>query len=333
MKTYIVLDLEWNQSASGKAGSVENLPFEIIEIGAVKLDEQFNIVDEFKRIIKPSVYQKLHFKVLEVVHIGIDELRKHGEPFPQVIREFFDWCFSDKEYKDDIKPIFCSWGSMDFTELQRNMAYYKIDSVFPYPFLYYDIQKLYGLLYSQDTKTRTPLDRAVEALGLLEDGRPFHRALDDAYYSALVMQNIDFETVHEYISLDYYHIPKDEDEEIYLIFPDYTKYVSRTFESKEDAIADKTVTDMLCYRCNRMLKKKIRWFSTNQKNYYCLAFCPEHGLVKGKIRMKHTKGDRIFVVKTIKLIGEDGAAAILKRKEEAAKKRNEKNRLKRQRNR
>ena len=36
---YIVFDLEWNQSPKGKEGTVDHLPFEIIEIGAVKLDE------------------------------------------------------------------------------------------------------------------------------------------------------------------------------------------------------------------------------------------------------------------------------------------------------
>ena len=36
---YIVLDLEWNQSCRGKEYTVLGLPFEIIQIGAVKLDE------------------------------------------------------------------------------------------------------------------------------------------------------------------------------------------------------------------------------------------------------------------------------------------------------
>ena len=35
---YIVLDLEWNQSNTGKEPQVKELPFEIIDIGAVKLD-------------------------------------------------------------------------------------------------------------------------------------------------------------------------------------------------------------------------------------------------------------------------------------------------------
>lgn len=37
---YIVFDLEWNQSPEGKKGSDKKLPFEIIEIGAVKLDRK-----------------------------------------------------------------------------------------------------------------------------------------------------------------------------------------------------------------------------------------------------------------------------------------------------
>ena len=41
---YIVLDLEWNQSNTGKEKEVEQLPAEIIEIGAIKLDEAGVIV-------------------------------------------------------------------------------------------------------------------------------------------------------------------------------------------------------------------------------------------------------------------------------------------------
>ena len=37
---YIVFDLEWNQSPGGKKYSNSRLPFEIIEIGAVKMNEQ-----------------------------------------------------------------------------------------------------------------------------------------------------------------------------------------------------------------------------------------------------------------------------------------------------
>lgn len=50
MKNYIIFDLEWNQSPRGREDSVADFPFEIIEIGAVKLDENFQMVDEFHRL-------------------------------------------------------------------------------------------------------------------------------------------------------------------------------------------------------------------------------------------------------------------------------------------
>lgn len=44
---YIVLDLEWNQSNTGEEPEVKEIPFEIIDIGAIKLDENRIMIDEF----------------------------------------------------------------------------------------------------------------------------------------------------------------------------------------------------------------------------------------------------------------------------------------------
>ena len=46
---YIVMDLEWNQSAKGKQFSEDHFPFEIIQIGAAKVNEKLDIVDEWQR--------------------------------------------------------------------------------------------------------------------------------------------------------------------------------------------------------------------------------------------------------------------------------------------
>lgn len=49
---YIVFDLEWNQNPAGKKTRNDKLPFEIIEIGAVKVNSkkrnngQFSQVDQ-----------------------------------------------------------------------------------------------------------------------------------------------------------------------------------------------------------------------------------------------------------------------------------------------
>lgn len=320
MKNYIVLDLEWNQSAGGKEETVERFPFEIIEIGAVRLNESMEEVDSFRRLIRPRVYPELHEKILEVTHMDERTLMEEGKDFEESVKEFLLWCGNE--------AVFCTWGSMDLTELQRNMSFYGIDNPFPKPFLYYDVQKLYSLLYG-DGKERLSLDIAVLELQLMEK-RPFHRALDDAHYTGCVMNHMGFERVKEYWSTDYYRLPENKGEEVYLVFPGYSKYISRTFETKQDAIADKTVTDLICCKCNRMLRKKIRWFSLNQKFYTALGCCPEHGNVKGKIRLRRSDDGRIYVVKTMKLVREEDTGEIYEKKEEAKKKRVEKTKVRKQ---
>lgn len=312
---YIVLDLEWNQSPNGKEDSVEHLPFEIIEIGAVRLDGEFRETGVFHQLVKPQVYKKMHFKISEVTHMDMKKLCREGQPFVRVMKEFLEWC-QDGEF------CFCTWGSMDLTELQRNMAYYGLDIPFPRPLLYYDIQKLYCLQYG-DGKNKVSLDQAVQLQNMEED-RPFHRALDDAYYTGRILSVLDMETYGVYVSVDYYGLPGTRDEEYQLLFPEYTKFVSREFDSREEIMKDKNITDVVCLKCRRMLRKKIRWFPYGQRFYFCLASCPEHGFVKGKIRVKKSEDDRYYVVKTTKMAGEEDVELMMQRKEDGRKKRNAK---------
>lgn len=317
MGQFIVLDLEWNQSPGGKDSSMDRLPFEIIEIGAVKLNPSLQIISEFHRLIRPRVYRQMHYKISEVTHMSIEELETEGQLFETAIREFFDWC--GEEYR------FCTWGTMDLTELQRNIVYHGLEIPFEMPLLYYDLQKIYSLI--KGDRQKESLDAVVEELGIEQD-RPFHRALDDAYYTGRVMSCMDFYSHVEYVSVDYYRPPESVEEEIYLEFPNYSKYVSQLYDTKEDMLKEKKVTDMVCYECHRTLRKKIRWFSTNQRYYFCLAWCPEHGYVKGKIRIKKAEDGSVFAVKTIKIVGEEGALLITKKKEEARQKRNDRNKAK-----
>lgn len=129
-------------------------------------------------------------------------------------------------------PVFCTWGSMDLTELQRNMVYHGMEIPFASPLLFYDVQKLYSLTFS-DGKTREALDEAREAEH--PDGRTLHRALGDAVYTGKVMACLDMKAVGDYVSVDYYRIPRCPEEEIVLNFPDYSKFVSRGFASKKEA--------------------------------------------------------------------------------------------------
>ncbi len=94
---YIVLDLEWNQSYRGKQYTVEGLPFEIIQIGAVKLDENKNVQDRWECLVRPVVYKKLHGKVSEMLGISINDL-ENGKDFKSAADEFLAWCGEDYKF-------------------------------------------------------------------------------------------------------------------------------------------------------------------------------------------------------------------------------------------
>ena len=57
---YAVLDLEWNQPIDGKKMENRSLPFEIIEVGAVLLDEDKQMIKSFSEVIRPSVYRQMN---------------------------------------------------------------------------------------------------------------------------------------------------------------------------------------------------------------------------------------------------------------------------------
>lgn len=295
---YIVFDLEWNQ-ASSVPGTNQQVPFEVIEIGAVKLNENKVMIDEFSALIRPQIYKTLHYMTSKLVHIKMQEL-KHEQPFTEVMTRFLEWCGEDY--------VFCSWGPLDLTELQRNMSYYGFKPLSEGPIAFYDVQKLFALELDE-SKERRALENAVDYLQIPKD-IPFHRAFSDAYYTAKVFALINKEETLRHHSYDTFTPPKDKQHEIKVSFGDYVKYISRTFSTRETMMADKEVKNMNCYLCDEPSQKKTKLFSPNGKYYIGVAVCEEHGPVKTKIRVRKTDGGRYFCVKTKKLVSREDAEII-----------------------
>lgn len=307
---YIVLDLEWNQSSTRKEGESADLLFEIVEIGAVKLDDRCVMTGEFSRLIKPEVYHEMHLVTSRLIHLQMQELER-GRPFAEVAEEFLSWCGAEEF-------LFCTWGSLDLTEFQKNMDYYHMTPLSEGPLAFLDVQKLFSIAY-EDGKLRRALEYAVDALQIEKD-IPFHRAFSDAYYTARILKTIAEEKpeVLKKVSYDIYRPPVSRRQEIRVRFDNYEKYISRVFADKAEAFGDKEVSSSKCYVCHRNLKKKLRWFTPNGKNYYCLACCEKHGYLKGKIRIRRTGEGKLYVVKTTKLITGEEAAELIRRRDRAA---------------
>lgn len=294
--------MEWNQSSTRQEEEVATLPFEIIEIGAIKMNDARVMISEFSRLIKPSVYHEMNQITSKLIHLQMQELER-GKPFAEVAEEFLEWC-GEESY------LFCTWGTLDLTELQANMKFYNMTPLSDRPIAYLDVQKLFSLAF-EDGKSRRTLEYAVDRMAIEKD-IPFHRAFSDAYYTARILALIaeQHEEVLRYVSYDIFHPPTCREQEIHIRFDNYVKYISREFRSKAQAFEDREVCSSKCFECHRNLRKKLRWFTLNGRHYYCLAYCEKHGYLKGKIRIRKSDSGKIYVVKTVKLISPEEAEAL-----------------------
>lgn len=295
---YIVLDLEWNQSSTGKENTVQDLPFEIVEIGAVKLNSDRKMISEFSKLVKPQVYKTLHHITGTLIHLQMQQLES-GDPFPEVYESFKTWYGSE--------PLFCTWGPLDLTELQRNIRYYNLPNLSSGPFAFLDVQKLFSIAF-EDAQSRRNLEYAIDFLNIEKD-IPFHRAFSDAYYTSKILAAIPESILGRY-SYDVFHLPTNKDNEVHVVFDDYAKYISRAFPNKTLALEDKEVMSTTCYICGHTTRRKVKWFSPNNKHYYSVSVCDKHGLMKAKIRLRKAENGEIYVVKTQKFIDQKQADAI-----------------------
>ena len=298
---YIIFDLEWNQSSAAERidDNGQPLPFEIVEIGAVKLNESRDMISEFSELIKPQIYHEMHYITSKLIHLQMKQLEK-GRPFVEVMDEFLEWCGED--------CVFCTWGPLDLLELQRNMEYYQMPPLSDIPIKYLDIQKLFSIAY-EDKKSRRSLEYAIDMLGIHKD-IPFHRAFSDAYYTAQVFDMIEDPEVLEKVSFDTFTLPDSKEKEIYIKFSDYDKYISRTFPDKSKLMSDKDIMDVKCFKCGKILKNKMKWFTPNGKHYYTVAHCLRHGYTKSKIRIRKAEHGGTYTVKTCKNISSEDAKLI-----------------------
>lgn len=310
---YIVLDLEWNQSNTGREPEVKELPFEVIDVGAIRMDEEGRMIGEFNQLVKPQVYQNMHRITSRIIHLHMQDLQR-GQPFPEMMAEFLDFCGDDY--------ILCTWGTMDIGEFQRNMKFFGMEPFSDGPLKFLDIQKLFSIAF-EDGKSRRSLEYAIDFLNIEKD-IPFHRAFSDAYYTGKVFALIPKET-RIYYSFDTFMVPQSKEEEVYAEFPTYLKYISREFGDRHSAMEDKEVSSTKCYLCDRSLRKKIRWFSTNSgKHYYAAAECPVHGPMKFKARIRKSEAGGVYVVKTSKFISEEKLKELSERRAEMVRKKKEK---------
>ena len=243
---YIIFDLEWNQPSDPSAAVTEPLLLtgEIIEIGAVKLGEDFTPVDELRLYVTPKYYTRMHKRIAALTGIRDKDLMSRGIPFPEAYAQFRQWC--GEEYS------FMTWSMSDVPELVDNMLLHGID-VSDLP-VCYDIQRMFSREIMRSS-TRFSLDTAVEILK--EKADTAHDALNDARNTARVCNHLDLE-----VYLEEYGAKVFAEDPLPLVYP-----------SHREALNDPRLSAFTCPWCGGALECGP-WLP-GKHGYMSCGICPE----------------------------------------------------------
>ena len=107
-RNLVLFDLEWNIGYQPYTfnyhGVQQTLRGEIVEIGAVKIDEEANVLDTFSIHLRPRIFRKLQHHIAKVTGLTQADLDK-GEPIVQGLRRFMQWCGPDAEFAEGVWMI------------------------------------------------------------------------------------------------------------------------------------------------------------------------------------------------------------------------------------
>ncbi|MBD5129103.1 MAG: exonuclease domain-containing protein [Ruminococcaceae bacterium] len=261
---YIIMDLEWNQAVCpAKMVRTPLLLYgEIIQIGAVKTDDKFNLIDKIKINVRPKYYKKMNSHVAQITGITDTQLTS-GETFPQAFKRFKEWCGGNPAGSGS--PAggeqfrFITWGFDDLSMLADNLTLHGLDPSFGSDYI--NLQ----LIYNRQLKSehlQCALSTAAESLEIPLDVQ-VHDAFNDAYLTYEVCRKLDMvlglAEYSEYTAA----IPQP-------LFKDAVNDI----KDLKKMVSDSRVVDLNCPQCGGKLTLR-QWLFGNGKSCKTIAECPE----------------------------------------------------------
>ena len=303
---YIVLDMEWNQPWPGSPSAKKTLPIairgEIIQIGAVRVTEDRQVMDEFQVMVKPKYYRRLNRRVSKLTGIKDSQLRENGVPFPEAVEAFRTWCGED--------IVILTWGFDDITILRENLRLFGLEE--DWTGRWYNAQMIFNA-QTDGSNAQKALKTAMEIFGI-EATRPAHDALGDAYHTALICARLDLQRgIGEYGAALKSHengfhgaqIPGCIDRKV---FHDYA--------DKHAALAAMAGAENKCPTCGRQMLGS-RWFAQPGHRYMDLASCPEDGKFLIRVRLSDQPDGTVRVSRLTYEATSEAAQAYARRAEKA----------------
>lgn len=295
---YIVLDMEWNQPFNMKSMVKKPLMLhgEIVQIGAVKLDENYHILDTFKIMVSPKYYTRMHKKVSKLTKITTEELQ-YGFPFPVAFKHFKNWC--GEEF------AFLTWGPDDIDMLRDNMILHEMNTEWiPNT---YNIQVIFDDQIAKE-KRQVSLSYAMEKIG--EPALEAHDALNDARNTVCICLHLDMvKGLAEYAALQ-------KQMKCYGSQAKERSQSTRTYSTREAALNDPELINFFCPTCGSNVEC-VDFVRQNSDKFICIGKC-ENG-DELFVRFKFTKwpDGKFSVVRILYEMDEDNRVYYLSKKQQA----------------
>ena len=285
---YIVIDLEWNQPMSYQSRVFkavgDQLMFEMIQIGAVKLDRDMQIVDTLSLPIRPVHYVKIHPRIKRMTQLDDDTL-EDAPTFLEAMERFSAWCGEDY--------LLLTWGCDDVSVLKCSMRLPPLC----------DIQRLFSDVFEMG-KDRKGLKAAMDFLQIeTQEDRSFHNALHDAYYTALVFSRLpEPEAVHRYVQQ-----PRK------LLHVERARRMSTpaaSFASVRSALDTEAVQQPKCPVCGQRAKLEAPFVPQSPDKYVALATCRDHGSLFARLRFALMEDGQVSMVSMVALATKQNKAYV-----------------------
>ena len=204
---YIFVDFEMEKTDKRYKSERSFCRQEIIEIGAVMLNESFEEISTFKRYVKPAYIDHISRKITELT--GITDNYLFGmKQVETELNAFADWCLSQGE---DFKVY--AWSENDLEQVENELLLKDIDITEAMTKVlsnWNDLQLEYDVAVGA-TKS-TSLTKALESIGVYFNGR-MHDALDDSRNTATIFKELsnpeEFQKSIAYIKSFYSEDKKD----------------------------------------------------------------------------------------------------------------------------
>ena len=171
----IFIDLEMNPVSKAYKEERAICLHEVIEFGAVCLDENNREIGTFQSYVRPEYNTGITTHITNITGIKTEQVKK-ADSFLSVFQRFIEWCGEDYEIY--------SWSESDIEQLQKEMELKKMKGSIGTSHMFqhwHDLQVEYGEMVC--CERRISLGTAVLNAGLEFRGKA-HSALADAMATA-----------------------------------------------------------------------------------------------------------------------------------------------------